>query len=532
MQEASKILSRICLHGHVIKNPYTGVSVYTPCGTCPTCRYNQSKVNTLKVYAEEQVKKYCYFGSLSYSAKYVPRYTITAVDSNDDMGTFLATPIHRKPLHASRTIIKGSKRITKSYLVKGLDNCEDIEPFYFTAKKAYVDDYCAKANCGVVNGQLKYPEYDKTYGFINWYDLSLFMKRLRKLINKYNIDEKISCYLVAEYGPKTFRPHFHFLFFFNSDQLASCIRQIVSACWKFGRVDCSASRGHASSYVAEYTNSFSRIPQHLLDNKQFRSRGRFSNNFNFQFFKPAIAKALQGDFSSFLDGVDVVRHDRLLKLFASPSVVHSCFIPYASDNSKSVSDLYDLCVSAHGLYHRFRGSTDFGTARLTYDYFSKLSNSELYENLNHSKDFYTNVIVDHLRFVDHSLDFDDAELCIGRFYNLYRSVSRFFNTNGLSFYSKTLDRHKLYCALEMSKKFYIKRDYENLKTTFELIQDCGDSRLLNIISQTEEKNEELINSDIGIQSRYEIKRLIDMSIKHREINDANLCFTNMYLYNG
>lgn len=532
MQEASKILSRICLQGHVIKNPYTGVPVYVPCGTCPTCRYNQSKVNTLKIYAEEQTKKYCYFGSLSYSAKYVPRYTINLVDSNDDMGTYFASPIHRKPLYASRTIVKGSKRITKNFLVRGLDDCRDIEPFYFTAKKAYVDDYKFKANCGFVKGQLKYPEYNDTYGFINWYDLSLFMKRLRKLITKYGIDEKISCYLVAEYGPKTFRPHFHFLFFFNSDQLASCIRQIVSACWKFGRVDCSSSRGNASSYVAEYTNSFSRVPQHLLDNKQFRPRGRFSNNFNFQFFKPAIARALQGDFSSFIDGIDVVRHGRLLKLFASPSVVHACFLPYASDNSKSVSALYDLCVATHGFYHRFRGSTDYATARLTYGYFSKLSNGDLYENLNQSKDFYTCVVVDHLRFVDHSLDFDDAELCISRFYNLYRTVSRFFNTHGLNFYDKTINRHKLYCALEISKKFYIKRDYENLKDTFDLIQDCGDSRLLDILSQTEEKNQGLINSDIGIQSRYEIQRLIDMSVKHREINDVNLCFTNMYLYNG
>lgn len=532
MPTASKILSRVCLHGSVIRNPYTGESVYTPCGTCSVCRFNQSKTNTLKVYAEEQIKKYCYFGSLTYSAKYIPRYRIDTVSIDDGMGTYLATPIHREQLYGTRRIHQGDKVVTKKYLIKGLASNDNIEPFYFNAKPQYVEDYCRKANCGVVKDELKYPEYNNTYGFINWYDLALFMKRVRKLIFKYSIDEKISCYLVAEYGPHTFRPHFHFLFFFNSDKLASCIRQIVRSCWKFGRVDCSSSRGNASSYVAEYTNSFSRIPEHLLSSRQFRPRSRFSNNFNFQFFVPSIRRAVQGDFTDFLTGIDINHHGKSLKLFASSSVVHSCFLPYASHRTERVSTLYGLCVATHGIYHRYRGGTDYSTARLVYQHFKNMSAYELANNLEQSTDYYTNVLVHHLRFVNHSLDFDDEQLCVSRFYSLFRTISKFFYYNGLDFYTPTFNRHKLYCALQHSIEFYKKRDYENLKTAFHTIEDCGDPRLLNIVSQTKEKNEELLDSDIGIQAQYEINQLINRSIKHREINDLNLCFTNMYLYNG
>lgn len=45
-------------------------------------------------------------------------------------------------------------------------------------------------------------------------DAQLFLKRVRKNLSKYS-DEKIRYYIVSEYGPKTFRAHYHVLFFYD-----------------------------------------------------------------------------------------------------------------------------------------------------------------------------------------------------------------------------------------------------------------------------------------------------------------------------
>lgn len=47
-------------------------------------------------------------------------------------------------------------------------------------------------------------------------DLDLFLKRLRS----YYPDEKICYYAVSEYGPTSFRPHWHLLLFSNSERFS------------------------------------------------------------------------------------------------------------------------------------------------------------------------------------------------------------------------------------------------------------------------------------------------------------------------
>lgn len=525
--DSAKILAGLCLHGRVTVNPYTGESVYVPCGTCYTCRYNKSRTSVLKINAERQIKKYCYFGSLTYSSKYIPRYAISCVSSDSDVSTYLATPIPRCDMYSTRVIHQGGKTIKKTFKIRGLSSLSDIEPFYFNAKPEYVRDYCTKSNLAISRGEYKYPEFESTYGFIAWDDLALFMKRVRKRISKIT-DEKISTYLVAEYGPVSFRPHFHFLFFFDSEKLSESIRQIVLSCWKFGRVDCSSSRGDAEQYVANYTNSFSRIPQHLSDSHEFRPRSRFSNNFGSRYFARSLSKAVQGDFSDFIDGVDICINGSSFKLRPPMQVVHSCFLPYALHRSESCSTLYSLACAFRTMYRRFRGKTDYSTAVNTYNYYSKLSDYELSTLLSSSKLYEENILFNKFRFVNHSLDFDDAEMCINRFYNFYHTFSRFFRAHGL--FVDHFDRHKLYNALDLSLKFYKLRDYENLRSTYEIIESCKDSVMANIVAQTEKKNKIILSSSVGIRSQEIINDLVNSAVKHRELNDSNINFTNSYSY--
>ena len=83
-----------------------------------------------------------------------------------------------------------------------------------------------------------FPQFKGLLKYVNYRDYQLFAKRFRKyLFTKIGSYEKISSYVVSEYTPKTFRPHFHILFFFDSDEIAENIRQAVYQSWRLGRVE-------------------------------------------------------------------------------------------------------------------------------------------------------------------------------------------------------------------------------------------------------------------------------------------------------
>lgn len=88
-------------------------------------------------------------------------------------------------------------------------------------------------------------------------DCQLFLKRLRFHVSKFFPDARIRFYLCGEYGPKTYRPHYHAILFGLPESLATL--HFIEKCWsdhdgkKIGNVylgyDCSM---HAMRYVAGY----------------------------------------------------------------------------------------------------------------------------------------------------------------------------------------------------------------------------------------------------------------------------------------
>ena len=111
------------------------------------------------------------------------------------------------------------------------------------------------------------------------YDGQLFIKRLRRYLDrliqsKYGKEaEKIRYYLVGEYGPVHFRPHYHVILWFSEDETYSTIREAVHQSWKFGRIDVQKSLGKCADYVAKYLNSSVSLPEvfKLTANKTFLS---------------------------------------------------------------------------------------------------------------------------------------------------------------------------------------------------------------------------------------------------------------------
>lgn len=91
-------------------------------------------------------------------------------------------------------------------------------------------------------------------------DAQLFMKRLRKNLSKYT-DEKIRYYLVGEYGPQHFRPHYHLELWFSEEATRQALDCAIHQSWKFGRVDIQESTGQSANYVAGYLNGSCNLPR-------------------------------------------------------------------------------------------------------------------------------------------------------------------------------------------------------------------------------------------------------------------------------
>lgn len=88
-------------------------------------------------------------------------------------------------------------------------------------------------------------------------DVQLFMKRLRKA----NKGVVLKYYLAAEYGGKTWRPHYHLLLF-NADKAT------VAPAWRLGDVHFGSVTGASVGYTLKYMSKPKRVPQHKNDDRQ------------------------------------------------------------------------------------------------------------------------------------------------------------------------------------------------------------------------------------------------------------------------
>lgn len=83
----------------------------------------------------------------------------------------------------------------------------------------------------------------------------------------------------GEYGPATFRPHYHLILWFSTrfaDSAVNALSQVLSACWSLGRFDCqTVTTDGVSNYLASYISSLSSLPN-VLKAKYLRPFFRFS----------------------------------------------------------------------------------------------------------------------------------------------------------------------------------------------------------------------------------------------------------------
>lgn len=323
-----------CEHPKTLRNKYTGETVVVPCRECNACRLALAHERETLVKLEQEYSKYTYFLTLTYDNENMPKFVFQRVGSD------------------SWQMINKCSRLGKvDEVMETFSNsdCDLNSPNVLEAlkvKSRYLHKY--------------------EFGYTCNREIALFMKRLRvnivrfflrySKINNLNIDydDPLRYYAVSEYGPETFRPHWHVLLFFNSDLTAKVIRRFVCESWQFGNVVCEKSAGKCSSYVSAYVNSFSCLSSHLQFNA-VRPCCSHSQFFGSYYYRNKFKEIQELPVEQALNHV--------LKLGSSMSIIPSWksfenyFFPRCSKfNSKAFEDLvytyhlYDVFTQEFGFF--------------------------------------------------------------------------------------------------------------------------------------------------------------------------------------
>lgn len=99
-------------------------------------------------------------------------------------------------------------------------------------------------------------------------DVQLFLKRLRKRIEPF----KIRYFIVSEYGPSTFRPHYHGVIFNFPQELKNKLDDIINESWQLGFIRIDPITDGRIHYVTGYCLDNSQIPQSYEKNFMLCSR--------------------------------------------------------------------------------------------------------------------------------------------------------------------------------------------------------------------------------------------------------------------
>lgn len=538
-----KYLLSECLHPVKVFNKYTNDVIYAPCGHCYSCLKNKSNRDTALAMNIASNFKYCYFVWLSYEDRYLPYMELKTVDPLDDTrSNYLFSSVNR------------SLRIP---VPNGKDRIIEDSPFEFThsmASSEYQDvivkshgRYDFSRKCVVYP---RFEDCDNRIPYCNTSDCQKFLKRLRfHSKNRYN--EEVRFYGVSEYGPRTYRPHWHLLLFLNSDKLASSIQQLVSESWSYGRTTCELSRGGSASYVASYVNSNVCLPSLYLQHKEIRARSLHSKGYgnNHVFPSQASIHELDKMSSLLLDGQSISVNGKAKQIFPSRSYKHTVFPRFSNLVCKSARSSAYLFSAAFFAPERL---IRLGYLDVTYDK-SVAPVSELAhaytdffldredKGFVHSDDelIVTSVRLDAPnRKYWHCLTYDQIYSKFYRLFNMVIRSARFWNLFG---YVDVYRRGPIYDLMETSDNYWNEFAKRQLHDYYEFLENCSDEQRSFLFSRSvcnEVKNStkevkkaysydyELSDKFLSVLTAHNRKACVD-KVKHKEFNDLSGLLLNV-----
>ena len=340
-------------------------------------------------------------------------------------------------------------------------------------------------------------------------DLDLFLKRLRG----YYPDEKLRYYAVSEYGPTSYRPHWHLLLFSNSDRFSETVLENVSKAWSYGRCDASLSRGFAAPYVASYVNSFVALPYFYIQMpKVVRPKSFHSIGFTESNLFPRKVRVAEIDevADKCLNGVCVERDGYFRTVKPTWSYLLRLFPRFSDAIRKSSSSIHQLLSAAFTAPERVirSGCADLSCCPFNSRPLSKqnlLSFCKQYLTYvdNYGKEYSSRNLLSPKEPLPHSdvLILSECRLYDGvnldpnfrlsRCYRFFLSMSKFFRTYydelGANFYPVSERyvgcfscRDRTFRILSESiVSFWNRYDYNRLVDFYQTLEDSDDKDLVD-----------------------------------------------------
>ena len=253
-KELQNKLVTYCQRPRTVVNKYTHESVLVSCGQCPSCILRRSSIQTNLVSSYSAQFRFTYFVTLTYADCFLPTLQVEIVENcTDDIADVSCVPdINSLDVRDNNRYLFGFRSVPRTSSVR-LEN-STVERTFEDPEVCFSYPMYPKDLLAILD-KIKYP-IPYRIPYVCNRDLDLFLKRLRS----YYPNEKLRYYAVSEYGPTTFRPHWHLLLFSNSERFPQTILENISKAWSYGRYNASLSRGFAAPYVASYVNSFVALP--------------------------------------------------------------------------------------------------------------------------------------------------------------------------------------------------------------------------------------------------------------------------------
>lgn len=552
----NKLVTR-CQHPRTVVNKYTKEPVVVSCGSCPSCVLRRSGIQTNLLTTYSAQFRYVYFVTLTYAPCFLPTLEVSVVEScTDDIADVSCVPdINELDPSDPNTYLFGFRSVPRSSSVKLKGS---------TVKRTFKDPevrftYAMKPkDLFSILGKIKH-NIPNRIPFVCNRDLDLFLKRLRS----YYPDEKLRYYAVSEYGPTSFRPHWHLLLFSNSERFSQTVCENVSKAWSYGRCDASLSRGFAAPYVASYVNSFVALPDFytqmpkVVRPKSFHSIGFTESNL---FPRKVRIAEIDDAADKCINGVRVERDGYFRTIKPTWPYILRLFPRFSDSIRKLPSSVYQLLYAAFTAPQRVirSGCADLGCdpfneyaeskqSILSFckQYLYYVDNYEKYnsernilspkENLPHSDI----LILSECRLYD-GVDLDFTHR-LSRLYRFFLRISKFiqtYSTEGCSelFWSSGTSGGELFGRERflriLSTKivdFWNRYEYNRLADFYRTLDNANDKDLVDfeLRNYSYRYNRSVLDKEKEYHKLPLVRRLAAASlmkcrdkVKHKEVNDS------------
>ena len=499
----NKLITR-CQHPRTVVNKYTHESVVVPCGSCPSCLLRRSAIQTNLLTTYSAQFRYAYFVTLTYAPCYLPTLEVSVVEAcTDDIADVSCVPdINDLDAGDPNTYLFGFRSVPRTASVKL--KTSTVERTFKDPEVKFTYPMKSKDILSILE-KVKH-DVPNRIPYICNRDLDLFLKRLRS----YYPDEKLRYYAVSEYGPTSFRPHWHLLLLSNSERFSETICENVPKAWSYGRCDTSLSRGYAALYVASYLNSFVALPDFytqmpkVVRPKSFHSIGFTESNL---FPRKVRIAEIDKAADKCLNGVVVERNGKFRTIKPSWPYILRLFPRFSDSFRESPSDVYQLLFAAFTAPSRVIRS---GCADLNCDPFGADSKQSIMSFCKQYLNYVDNYAKsnEHWNLLSPKADLPHSDVLIltecrlydgvdldidhrlSRVYRFFLGISKFvrtYSTDGCSelFWSSGTLGGELYgrdrflrIISEKIVDFWIRYDYNRLVDFYQTLEDSNDKDLV------------------------------------------------------